>query len=95
LKLVEAFLISLGEIYSLINGGLVLYDKIFFNQQFISNNPAKTARLRGFLKSLIDILEHGVRVHSKLCPPELEAIQLQLEAIYNDLKDAFTKTSFY
>jgi hypothetical protein len=71
-----------GVIDAAVNGGSALYRSAFLNEDFLKANTTRISeanQLRKELLSQVDVLFQALKVHAKICPPEMIALQEQLD----------------
>jgi len=72
-----------GVIDAAVSGGTVLYQKAFFCDDFLGSNADKVGdaeRLNEMLNEQVGLLDSGLKIHAKLCPAEMAALQEDLDS---------------
>lgn len=75
-------LVLKGVIDAAVNGGTALYSSAFLNESYLSKAPGDISlceQLEAALKAQIPLLEEGLKVHQRMCGPEMAGLQEQLE----------------
>lgn len=75
-------LVLKGVIDAAVNGGTALYSSAFLNESYLSKAPGDISlceQLSAALEAQIPLLEEGLKVHQRMCGPEMAGLQEQLE----------------
>lgn len=74
-----------GVIDAAVNGGVDIYKKAFFTEEYEKNNPTHSTHivhLKALLEQQIQILEKGLLLHKQVHPATLNGLHTQLESKY-------------
>lgn len=70
-------------------GGIVNYEKAFFNNEYQEKHPDDTVlidKLKNLIAEQIPLLEVGIQVHKERAPPSLLPLQQKLEECFTTMK---------
>lgn len=70
-------------------GGIVNYEKAFFNWEYTEKHPEDEVlleKLKDLIAEQIPLLEFGIQVHKDRAPPSLSPLQQKLEECFADMK---------
>ncbi|KAJ5076199.1 dedicator of cytokinesis [Anaeramoeba ignava] len=79
-----------GVIDAAVNGGVFKYQDAFFNPQFLKEdhkNPIHVSKLKNCLKEQQSILDDGILLHSKICPPPMKPFHDKLQTFLQKMKE--------
>lgn len=72
-----------GVIDAAVNGGVDIYKKAFFTEEYEKNNPFHVPyinQLKNLLKQQINILDRGLQIHQSIHPKNLQGLHEQLQS---------------
>ncbi|XP_064633276.1 dedicator of cytokinesis protein 3-like isoform X3 [Lineus longissimus] len=87
-----------GVIDAAVMGGPKHYKEAFCSQDFCIEHPEHVdniVKLKGLLTEQVTILEKGMKLHSKLHPPDILQLHQRLEACFKETKKAMRWSGSY
>ncbi|CAK8675724.1 unnamed protein product [Clavelina lepadiformis] len=83
-----------GVVDPVVMGGFANYEKAFFNDAYMSENPnsqTMIAILKDLIAAQIPLLEEGIRLHGELAPSALQPFHQNMVSCFQDLKASVEK----
>lgn len=78
-----------GTVDAAVNGGVNMYKKAFFSDDYVSANPTHTPLLNAFKDALRDqlgIVEDGMMLHKTLVPASLMGLHEHLDSSFSKVR---------
>jgi hypothetical protein len=71
-----------GIIDAAVNGGISKYQEAFFTPEYAEEHPENVETINALKEGMneqVKLLEKGLELHSKLCPPNMRGMQEKLD----------------
>eukprot|EP00795_Rhopilema_esculentum_P012407 gene12407-3070_t len=78
-----------GVIDAAVMGGISNYEKAFFNEDYVTQNPMHSSfldELKELIVDQVDLLEQGLALHKARAPDELKPFHEKMEKCFKDMK---------
>lgn len=78
---------TLGIIDAAVNGGINKYGEAFLTKEAEEDYPAEMKeKLKVALRKQLEVVEYGLRLHSRLCKAGMKGLQDKLEDFFAKMK---------